>query len=68
MLVLSRKVGEKILIGDDVTVTIVRVSQGGVRVGISAPKEMPVTREELLNRPNPSTVTPQSSEQEESND
>ncbi|MHB0960467.1 MAG: carbon storage regulator [Pirellulaceae bacterium] len=47
MLVLSRKVGERILIGDQVTVTVVRVTGGGVRLGIEAPAEMAVIREEL---------------------
>jgi carbon storage regulator len=47
MLVLSRKVGERIRIGDAVTVTVVRVTGGGVRLGIEAPAEMPVIREEL---------------------
>jgi carbon storage regulator len=47
MLVLSRKVGERIRIGDSVTVTVVRVTGGGVRLGIEAPAEMPVIREEL---------------------
>jgi carbon storage regulator len=47
MLVLSRKVGERIWIGDDIAVTVVRVTGGGVRLGIEAPSEMPVVREEL---------------------
>jgi len=47
MLVLSRKVGERILIGDEIAVTVVRVTGGGVRIGIEAPAEMPVIREEL---------------------
>ena len=47
MLVLSRKVGERILIGDQIAVTVVRVTGGGVRIGIEAPAEMPVIREEL---------------------
>jgi carbon storage regulator len=47
MLVLSRRVGEKILIGDSVAVTIVRIAPGIVRVGIEAPAEMPIVREEL---------------------
>ncbi len=47
MLVLSRKVGERILIGNQVTVTVVRITGGGVRLGIEAPKEMTVIREEL---------------------
>lgn len=47
MLVLSRKIGERILIGDQVTVTVVRITGGGVRLGIEAPAEMAVIREEL---------------------
>ena len=47
MLVLSRKAGERIWIGEDISVTVVRISGGGVRIGIEAPKEMPVVREEL---------------------
>ena len=47
MLVLSRKVGERILIGENICVTIVRVAAGGVRVGIEAPSDMVVVREEL---------------------
>lgn len=47
MLVLSRKVGERIWIGDDIAVTVVRITGGGVRIGIEAPAEMPVVREEL---------------------
>lgn len=47
MLVLSRKVGERILIGDEIAVTVVRIAGGGVRLGIEAPQEMPVVREEL---------------------
>ena len=51
MLVLSRKVGERIQIGDHITVTVVRI-QGptGVRLGIEAPPEMAVAREELVAR------------------
>lgn len=48
MLVLSRKPGEKILIGDDVTVTIVRIGPNTVRVGIEAPRWMNIAREELV--------------------
>ena len=47
MLVLSRIVGERILIGPDIAVTVVRVTGGGVRLGIEAPPELPVVREEL---------------------
>jgi carbon storage regulator len=47
MLVLARKVGEKILIGENISVTVVRVAQGVVRIGIEAPNEMPIVREEI---------------------
>ena len=50
MLVLSRKVGERILVGDQVTVTVVRIANGAVRIGIEAPPEMAVMREELQQR------------------
>ena len=49
MLVLSRKVGERILIGDKISVTVVKIGHGGVRIGIEAPAEMAVVREELAN-------------------
>ena len=47
MLVLSRKVGEKILIGDEIVVTVVRVAQGVVRIGVEAPSNLPIVREEI---------------------
>jgi len=47
MLVLSRKAGERILIGDEIAVTIVRIGSGNVRIGIEAPAGMSVMREEL---------------------
>lgn len=55
MLVLSRKPGERILIGDDVAITIVRIGPNNVRVGIDAPRDMNIVREELCFR------TPESS-------
>jgi carbon storage regulator len=50
MLVLSRKVGERIWIGDQIAVTVVRITGGGVRLGIEAPEEFAVVREELKLR------------------
>ena len=47
MLVLSRKVGERILIGDHIAVTVVRVGPGLVRLGVEAPADMPIVREEI---------------------
>ena len=50
MLVLSRKVGERVLIGDEISVTVVRLSGGAVRLGIEAPAHLPVLRDELHAR------------------
>ncbi len=47
MLQLSRKAGETIVIGDDIRVTVMQVAGGSVRVGIEAPRSVPVYREEL---------------------
>lgn len=47
MLVLTRKVGEQIRIGADVTVTVTEVDRGKVKIGISAPKSTPIYRAEL---------------------
>lgn len=47
MLVLERQLFERIMIGDDIVVSVERVSGGKVRLGISAPQEVPVLREEL---------------------
>lgn len=47
MLVLTRKVGESILIGDNIKVTIIECSYGKMRVGIEAPREVKVLRTEL---------------------
>jgi len=49
MLVLSRKVGERILIGENIAITVVRIGQGGVRIGIDAPNDLVVVREELAD-------------------
>jgi carbon storage regulator len=61
MLVLSRKSGERILIGDQIAVTIVRIGPGNVRIGIEAPAGMAVMREELraeLEKAPPSDSAP----------
>ena len=47
MLVVSRKPGERILIGDKIAVTVVKIGHGGVRIGVEAPPELAVVREEL---------------------
>jgi carbon storage regulator len=47
MLVLSRKVGERIKVGENIWISIEEVDRGKVRVGIEAPKAVPILREEL---------------------
>jgi carbon storage regulator len=53
MLVLSRKLGEKITIGDNISITVVDIDRGKVRLGIEAPRAVPVYRQELLPLTNP---------------
>ena len=50
MLILTRKTGESILIGDDVEVTITSIDQNKVRVGIKSPSHVPIYREELYRK------------------
>lgn len=49
MLVVSRKKGESILIGDNIEITIAKVDDGAVKIAISAPKEVTILRKELYN-------------------
>ncbi|HWE39963.1 MAG TPA: carbon storage regulator CsrA [Isosphaeraceae bacterium] len=53
MLVLSRKLGEKIVIGDNIVVTVVKIDRNQIRIGIEAPHEVPVYREEIAPVPPP---------------
>jgi carbon storage regulator len=47
MLVLSRKLGEKIVIGENIRITVVKIDRNQIRIGIEAPGEVPVYREEI---------------------
>ena len=50
MLILTRKVGESLMVGDEVTVTVLELKGNQVRIGINAPKHVSVHREEIFNR------------------
>lgn len=50
MLILTRRVGETVMIGDDVAVTVLRVKGNQVRIGVNAPKHVSVQREEIFER------------------
>tara|TARA_B110000967_G_scaffold186660_1_gene207936 strand:- start:186 stop:362 length:177 start_codon:yes stop_codon:yes gene_type:complete len=50
MLILTRRIGEKLLIGDDIEVVVLDVNRNQVKVGIKAPRDMTVLREELYIR------------------
>lgn len=50
MLILTRRVGEKLIIGEDIVVTILALNGGQIRVGIDAPKNVEVHREEVWKR------------------
>ncbi len=61
MLVLSRKLGEKIIIGEGdrtITITVVDIDRGKIRLGIEAPREVAIYRQELLPQDAPSGAVP----------
>jgi len=58
MLVLSRKVGEKLIIGDNITVVVSRVSGNRVTIGIEAPPDVRIVRGELADHPAIATPEP----------
>jgi len=60
MLVLTRKAGEKIVIGDEITVHIKRISSNRVSLAVQAPRDMPIVRSELLFHEEDEAEKPQS--------
>ena len=58
MLVLTRKVGESLIIGDNVVITVVSQKGGQVRLGIEAPASVSIQREEIVNTPKSSEPIP----------
>ena len=67
MLILTRRVGESVVIGEDVTVTVLGVKGNQVRIGINAPKTVSVHREEIFERIKNGQGTPDHSTSDEPN-
>lgn len=60
MLILSRRIGERLMIGDDVTVLVLGIRGNQVRIGVEAPREVAVDREEIFERKQAGEAPPRS--------
>ena len=57
MLILTRKIGEKLIIGDDISITALNIKGNQVRLGIEAPRELAIHREEIYTPSEQNTTT-----------
>lgn len=68
MLILTRRVGESLMIGDDVTITVLAVKGNQIRIGVNAPRDVAVHRQEIVERDAATNVTKSGSKSMESTD
>jgi len=62
MLILTRRIGESLVIGEDITITILAIKGNQIRIGIDAPKDVSVNRQEIQNKINQSAQSNQNND------